>query len=74
MVIVAGPATNQEGLLMRSLQKKINKFAILENRTNCHIIPGSVSGKSECLGAGMVALKRLEISETCISQERLAAV
>lgn len=74
VVIVAGPATNQEGLLMRSLQKKINKFAILENRTNCHIIPGSVSGKSECLGAGMVALKRLEISETCISQERLAAV
>ncbi len=72
VVIVSGPATSDERLIMRFARKKVNKTAVLENRTGCKIIAGTIAGKSESLGAGLLALRKLEISDKCLSLERLA--
>lgn len=71
-VIVAGPAVKNENLIMRSLRNKVRKCAKLENRNNCRIITGSAAGNSECIGAGLLALKKLDISDACLTAERVA--
>jgi len=72
VVIVAGPAAKKENLIMHFLRKKVRKCAKLENRNSCRIITGSATGNSECVGAGLLALKKLDIADACLTADRVA--
>ena len=61
VVIVCGPATTAQEIILNPLRESTSKTCIAENYAKCRIIAGQAGDKAECYGAGLLAIKQLAV-------------